>query len=138
MAGFGCPTFRSMQALVREKNISAIFRRSTINFVTGSARLGAKSSRVINNLAATLRNCLASGALRVEVGGHTDSQGDDTANMELSKERAEAVQQALLLRGVPGKGLQASGFGETQPIADNNTEEGRAANRRTTFIWFEN
>ena len=75
--------------------------------------------------------------MRVIIGGHTDSEGDENDNYRLSVERAKAVRDALELRGVPEARMTAMGYGETEPIADNDTEEGRAANRRTTFEWPE-
>ena len=119
-------------------NTDGIMKGATINFVTGSDRLGPRAVRVINQLAATLSHCLAGRVLSVEVGGHTDSQGNDDANMDLSVRRASAVLSALADRGVPQDLMTAKGYGETLPVADNNTAEGRAQNRRTTFIWFEN
>jgi outer membrane protein OmpA-like peptidoglycan-associated protein len=71
--------------------------------------------------------------LVLEVEGHTDSQGDDLYNLELSQRRAQAVVDYLVAKGVPRAQLQAQGFGETKPIADNRTKEGRAQNRRVVF-----
>ncbi|WP_281824248.1 OmpA family protein [Jannaschia rubra] len=68
-----------------------------------------------------------------EIGGHTDSQGSEGGNQRLSLARAEAVRSALISRGVSPGQLIAEGYGEAQPIADNETEEGREANRRITF-----
>lgn len=115
-----------------------ILKGAGINFVTGSDRLGPRAVRVINNLAATLNHCMTDPSLSVEIGGHTDSQGDDGANLELSNRRAAAVVKALTDRGVPDWSMQAKGYGETSPIADNETAEGRAQNRRTTFTWSQN
>jgi outer membrane protein OmpA-like peptidoglycan-associated protein len=65
--------------------------------------------------------------------GHTDSQGNEAVNAELSSARAESVRAALVAKGVAADRLTAVGFGESQPIADNATTEGRAANRRVVF-----
>lgn len=70
--------------------------------------------------------------LRIEV--HTDAQGADSANQALSEKRALAVAKALVGAGVDCKRLIAVGFGETKPVGDNGTAEGRAANRRTMFV----
>ncbi|MEM7429608.1 MAG: OmpA family protein [Pseudomonadota bacterium] len=121
-----------------EANTTGILKDATINFVTGSDRLGPRAVRVINSLAATLSHCLTDPSLSVEVGGHTDSQGNDAANLYLSNRRAAAVVAALAARGVPEWSMQAKGYGETSPVADNETAEGRAKNRRTTFIWSQN
>jgi OOP family OmpA-OmpF porin len=68
--------------------------------------------------------------LAVEIQGHTDSTGDDEHNLDLSRRRAATVKSYLLLYGVAGDRLTTAGFGETKPVEDNNTEEGRALNRR--------
>ena len=70
------------------------------------------------------------GDVNIEVAGHTDSKGSDAYNMRLSKQRAEAVRNFLISRGVAADRLTAKGYGERQPVADNATEEGRFQNRR--------
>ena len=70
------------------------------------------------------------GDVNIEVAGHTDSKGSDAYNMKLSKQRAEAVRNFLISRGVAADRLTAKGYGESQPVADNATEEGRFKNRR--------
>ncbi len=70
------------------------------------------------------------GDVNIEVAGHTDSKGSDAYNMELSQQRAEAVRNFLISRGVAADRLTAKGYGESQPVADNATEEGRFKNRR--------
>lgn len=72
--------------------------------------------------------------LSVQIIGHTDDVGDDAANLALSENRAKAVYEYLIQKGIAAARLQYSGKGESQPIADNNTETGRAQNRRTEFI----
>jgi len=69
----------------------------------------------------------------VEIAGHTDSSGDALANLELSRRRAIAVQEYLVDRQVPQSRLSPIGYGETDPIADNLSPEGQAANRRIEF-----
>lgn len=71
--------------------------------------------------------------MKIELSGHTDNKGKDKYNMELSLNRAKAVYDYLLLAGIDKKRLKYKGFGATQPIADNKTEEGRAKNRRVEF-----
>ena len=71
---------------------------------------------------------------RVRIEGHTDSSGRDEVNMELSIGRADAVRAYLIQKGVAAGRLVAQGFGETQPIADNSTPEGREENRRVVFV----
>lgn len=111
-----------------------ILDRFGIGFVTGSARLNAEAARSVNELAAIMAPCAAAG-LKVELGGHTDATGDAEVNRVLSQDRAQAVYDALSARGVPAQAMTATGYGATQPIADNATEEGRAKNRRTTIVW---
>ncbi|MEM9987251.1 MAG: OmpA family protein, partial [Bacteroidota bacterium] len=76
--------------------------------------------------------------LRIQIQGHTDDVGSDTDNLRLSQQRAEAVRTYLLNRGIAETRVEAQGFGETQSIASNETEEGRAANRRTEFEVLKN
>ena len=79
--------------------------------------------------------CVQSGDLRVEVGGHTDGQGDSAFNKALSQQRADAVVAALRARGIPEDAISAIGYGDAKPVADNDTEDGRAANRRVTLAF---
>jgi OOP family OmpA-OmpF porin len=67
---------------------------------------------------------------KVEVAGHTDSRGSDAYNMDLSLRRAQSVRDYLVTKGIPSDRLVINGYGESQPIADNTTEEGRFQNRR--------
>ena len=71
--------------------------------------------------------------LVVEVAGHTDWEGDDVYNMDLSQRRVDSVRQWLIGKGVAPERLTAKGYGESKPIASNATEEGRAENRRVEF-----
>ena len=70
-------------------------------------------------------------SLRVELAGHTDSVGDAASNLVLSQERAQKAMDYLLAKGISGSRLSAKGYGQTQPIDSNDTEEGREKNRRT-------
>jgi OmpA-OmpF porin, OOP family len=76
--------------------------------------------------------------LRVEVQAHTDSSGSDSYNLQLSQRRAEAVRDYLVTQGVPPRQVEARGYGEAGPIADNATAEGRARNRRAVMSVIEN
>ncbi len=69
-----------------------------------------------------------------EIGGYTDSDGDDASNLKLSQARAEAVKKQLIAMGINADRLTAKGYGETKPIADNTTPEGKANNRRVEFV----
>jgi outer membrane protein OmpA-like peptidoglycan-associated protein len=69
--------------------------------------------------------------IRIEIAGHTDNVGNDQTNLELSQNRAKAVYQFLIEKEIDASRLRYKGYGETKPKADNNTEAGRAINRRT-------
>jgi OOP family OmpA-OmpF porin len=112
-----------------------IMAHAEINFETGSAVLTSQSQALLQRLGAVMQVCAGVDGLTVEVGGHTDSQGSEEGNLGLSQQRADAVRQALIETGVIETAVTAIGFGETQPITTNETAEGRAQNRRTTFTW---
>ncbi|MEM8597259.1 MAG: OmpA family protein [Pseudomonadota bacterium] len=103
-----------------------------ISFSPGSASLDATAEPVLDRLARLLGRCEG---VAIEIGGHTDNQGRATTNARLSRARADSVRQALRRRGVPvsAVALNARGYGESEPVADNTTPEGRALNRRITF-----
>ena len=99
-------------------------------FETGSAALLPTSDPELNKLLWTLRK---NTAMKIEIRGHTDNVGDEKANQKLSEARAKAVYEYLTGRGIEASRLSYTGFGETQPIADNSNAEGRKLNRRTEF-----
>lgn len=75
--------------------------------------------------------------MKIELRGHTDAQnktGDPEYNTKLSQKRADAVKEALVKRGIAADRITAFGYGESRPVADNNTEDGRSLNRRTEFV----
>jgi outer membrane protein OmpA-like peptidoglycan-associated protein len=84
----------------------------------------------LNKLVELLR---ANPTMKIELGGHTDNVGNKTYNQKLSENRAKAVFDYLVSQGIAASRLSYKGYGDTQPIADNSTEEGRALNRRTEF-----
>jgi OOP family OmpA-OmpF porin len=114
-----------------------VLTKGTITFVTGSDQLDASALRVINDLAAVMAPCAEEAGLKAVIGGQTDNVGDQVSNLGLSQRRAIAVRREMMDRGVPAASLKALGFGDAQPIADNGTDAGRAANRRTTIQWSE-
>jgi outer membrane protein OmpA-like peptidoglycan-associated protein len=69
----------------------------------------------------------------VEIAGYTDNTGDSAANVTLSQNRADAIRQALVVAGVDDSALVSRGYGEANPVARNDTEEGRASNRRIEY-----
>ena len=101
-----------------------------IQFLPASARLTRDARLATDRIALTLNN---QPGLAVDIVGHTDSEGDAAFNLELSRLRAESVRQRLIRRGVSPERLRAIGRGESTPVADNATEEGRAENRRVEF-----
>ncbi len=113
----------------------AILKDRQIAFKSAVAKLDPSARVVINRLAGVIISCFDQTPLKVELSGHTDSQGFDADNLLLSIERVNTVRDALATRGVDLLRMLAVGYGETQPIADNETAEGRRANRRTEFEW---
>ena len=101
-----------------------------ILFPSGSAEIDAESRPGLAKIASLFERCPDA---EIEVMGFTDSEGPEDYNLELSQARAESVMQALLDAGVPLRRLRARGFGEADPIASNETEAGRARNRRIEF-----
>jgi len=74
--------------------------------------------------------------INFSVEGHTDSDGDENTNQKLSEDRAKVVMNKLIELGIAPARLKSKGFGESKPIADNNTAEGKAQNRRVEFVKF--
>lgn len=102
-----------------------------INFAYARAEIrGAPSITLLNSMATAAKQC---STFHVTVGGHTDADGSNAYNQKLSQQRAEAVASYLTAQGVSPANITAIGFGETQPIASNDTTEGMAANRRIEF-----
>ncbi|MEY2963076.1 MAG: hypothetical protein RL754_337 [Bacteroidota bacterium] len=102
-----------------------------ILFETASDLLDAQSVLLLQEFADFLAK---NGNLRVEIQGHTDNVGDGNANLDLSRRRARSVARQLEIFGISSSRLSHQGYGETRPIASNDTEQGRAQNRRTVFV----
>ncbi|MGV6859375.1 MAG: OmpA family protein, partial [bacterium] len=98
-----------------------------VKFKTGSADLTEESLGILDKLVEGLKSLTG---IKLEVSGHTDDRGDAELNRNLSQQRAESVRSYLIESGVPAESLQAKGYGEEKPVADNATPEGRAQNRR--------
>lgn len=111
-----------------------ILEVAQINFSSGTANISNRSVATLERLTGIAIACADSG-LKMEIGGHTDSQGSDANNQTLSERRANAVAKFMSDRGVPADTLTAVGYGEAQPIGDNATPAGRAKNRRISFEW---
>ena len=104
---------------------------ASIQFNSGSTTISVDSYPLLEELADIVSSC---DGVTVEIQGHTDSAGDEQANLRLSQRRAEAVLQYLADEGIDVARLNARGYGETEPRADNSTREGRAQNRRIEFV----
>ena len=102
-----------------------------INFDVDKATLRPDAAAVVAEIHSLLSN---DPSLRLSIDGHTDSTGTADRNRELSRQRAEAVQAALVAQGIAADRLQAQGFGPDQPLADNASEDGRAKNRRVELV----
>ncbi|MGM0650867.1 MAG: OmpA family protein [Bacteroidota bacterium] len=105
-----------------------LFTLDNVYFDTGKATIRKESNDQLNELKEYLE---LKPDIRVEIAGHTDHVGTEEDNMDLSQRRAEAVKNWLVRRGIDVDRIEAKGYGETQPVADNETEEGRQQNRRT-------
>jgi len=121
----GCP--RKQLVKITEDKLEII---ESVYFKTDRAVIEARSFALLDNVVAVLK---AHDTLRIQVEGHTDSQGNDAYNKGLSQRRAEAVVAYLTKKGIAADRLVAMGFGEEVPIADNRTAPGRAQNRRVVF-----
>ncbi len=104
-----------------------LFTMKNANFDTGSAELTGQIKGELNSVVAFLKTYPD---VRLSVNGHTDNQGDAEANKKLSLARAQSVKDYLVLRGVGEKRIGVQGYGQDSPVADNDTESGRAKNRR--------
>jgi outer membrane protein OmpA-like peptidoglycan-associated protein len=120
------PPVEGAEADTCDQDFANILARSSLEFETGRADLRPSSGPILAEVAAVAARCR--GGLLVE--GHTDDRGADTLNVELSYARAEAVVEALAASGVTRSRMAAQGFGETRPVATNDTADGRARNRR--------
>jgi outer membrane protein OmpA-like peptidoglycan-associated protein len=125
--GDGCPD--KARVTVRNGQL-VIFGK--IQFASGSDGILPKSEQLVDEMARALKEHPE--LRRVEIQGHTDSTGDDFFNLKLGQERAESVKKALVKRGVAPTRLVAKGYGESNPIAPNETPAGRAKNRRVEFV----
>lgn len=116
---------------VKEIEVGQEYRINDINFATNSSELNEIGLQVIEAFRDFL---LAHPSVKVDIQGHTDNVGNDADNLALSQARARVVFEALVKGGIPASRMQHHGYGETRPVAGNDTEEGRAQNRRTIFV----
>lgn len=107
------------------------FTLNNVLFDTGKSTLRASSYKELNELVELLT---LKKNIEIQLEGHTDSQGDDASNMKLSQERADAAKRYLISKGIDASRIVSIGFGETRPVATNDTAAGRQANRRTKVM----
>lgn len=121
-----------MNAMSAKDSVDRVVRLKNIAYETGSANLTAESSYELSNVVEILKQFPN---IRVEIAGHTDNIGDPQSNMALSEARARSVSNYLTSNGISSTRFTAvKGYGQTREATSNETEEGRAENRRTEFI----
>jgi outer membrane protein OmpA-like peptidoglycan-associated protein len=118
----GCPVIA--KEVIEKINFAA----KNVFFATGSYKLLPKSFKSLDAVVDLMK---ADASLMIDIDGHTDAQGSDESNQVLSDNRAGAVKNYLISKGVDASRLKSTGYGETKPVADNATAAGRAKNRRT-------
>ncbi|MFN8285311.1 MAG: OmpA family protein [Chitinophagales bacterium] len=102
-----------------------------INFETGKSDIKSESQKIIGQIVEMMKG---NPALKVSIEGHTDNVGTAANNKTLSENRAKAVVEALVAKGIERSRLSSKGWGQDKPVADNKTEEGRAQNRRVEIV----
>ena len=102
-----------------------------INFETGKSEIKPESKPIIDQICEMLKQ---NAGLKISIEGHTDNIGAEKSNQILSESRAKSVMNALVSKGINVSRLQYKGWGQTKPVADNNTEEGKAKNRRVEIV----
>jgi OmpA-OmpF porin, OOP family len=123
----GCPQKYTLIVVTKDK----IELKQTIFFAFRKAIIKPVSFPLLDEVVMALND---NPNIRVSIEGHTDSVGNDKTNMKLSQKRADSVRTYLIKKGIQGERLGSKGFGETVPIADNRTQEGRDQNRRVEFV----
>ena len=116
--------------LAEQKIVDDALKNRIVEFESGSAILTPSGTQILDEMAVALNKVQGK---NVKIIGHTDSSGDAKRNVKLSEDRAEAVKQYLIAKGIPTARLTTSGLGSEKPVADNTTPEGRKKNRRIEF-----
>ena len=124
------PASAPVDATVCQQLFTDLLGKGKIHFSAGRASIDPDSAGLLDRLIETALRCPTA---NIEVAGHTDSDGEDAANQALSEKRAQAVADYLVKAGLPGNRFTAVGYGSAQPIASNDTEDGKAQNRRIEF-----
>jgi OmpA-OmpF porin, OOP family len=105
--------------------------KGKIRFDAGQATIDPDSAGLLDRLIEIALRCPTA---NIEIAGHTDADGEDGFNQTLSEKRAQAVEDYLVKAGLPADRFTAIGYGSTQPLATNDTDEGKAQNRRIDFM----
>jgi OOP family OmpA-OmpF porin len=125
------PAAAPVDATVCQQLLSELLAKGTIRFESGLSTLDPDSAGLLDHLIETALRCPT---VNIEVAGHTDADGQDGFNQALSEQRARVVTDYLVKAGLPASRFTAVGYGSTQPIASNETNEGKAQNRRIDFV----
>lgn len=112
-------------------SLNTIMKESEIGFEPAKGVIAGDPAPTMQRLSEAMTECAD---FRIELGGHTDSQGSEAFNEQLSQRRAQAVLDAMKEHGIPTGNMTAHGYGESQPVSDNDTDAGREANRRIEFM----
>jgi OmpA-OmpF porin, OOP family len=116
---------------VCQQLFSELLGKGRIRFEAGRSSIDPDSAGLLDRLIEIALRCPTA---NIEVAGHTDSDGEDASNQMLSEKRAQAVVDYLVKAGLPAERFTAVGYGGTQPLATNDTDEGKAQNRRIDFL----
>src|SRR6266700_2408340 len=125
------PPVAPVDATVCQQLFSELLGKAKIRFESGRATIDPDSAGLLDHLIDTALRCPTA---EIEIAGHTDADGDDASNQGLSEKRAQAVFYYLVKAGLPPARFTAVGYGSTQPVASNETEDGKAQNRRIEFV----
>jgi OOP family OmpA-OmpF porin len=125
------PAAAPVDATVCQQLFSELLGKGTIRFESGRSNIETDSAGLLDHLIEIALRCPAT---NIEVAGHTDSDGDGVTNQALSEKRAQAVVDYLVKAGLPTSRFTAVGYGSSQPLAGNGTDEGKAKNRRIEFV----
>jgi OOP family OmpA-OmpF porin len=125
------PAAAPVDATVCQQLFSELLGKGRIRFEAGRSTVDPDSAGLLDRLIEIALRCPTA---NIEVAGHTDSDGEDASNQMLSEKRAQAVVDYLVKAGLPAERFTAVGYGGTQPLATNDTDEGKAQNRRIDFL----
>ncbi|HTE94311.1 MAG TPA: OmpA family protein [Bradyrhizobium sp.] len=125
------PASAPVDGTVCQQLFSDLLAKGKIRFESGRATIDPDSAGLLDRLIETALRCPSA---NIEIAGHTDADGEDGFNQALSEKRAQAVTDFLVKAGLPAERFTAMGYGSTQPVAGNDTEEGKAQNRRIDFV----